>query len=373
MSMATDPTSLLRAGRGRAHTLLLPATLLICISLGRTTVAAPPGKPTTETSAAPYKWRMIERVIAQDQGDWQVDYRFKLDGSSVVTLPPAEIGAAIEGWVSNSHVPAHAVPRRSMTRVLGVGTTAFDVITSADCTRSCHERLVVRVWPANGPEPAARVKTTPANAPDPLPAVTINPGGVLCVRLRLEHEHFLYGLYDPMLGERSVELKLGTATLRDTLMLDREHYYAQAKELWAAPSEDRLDTLHFVSAPDSLHLEAHVPGNNYYRFPERNVRYNTKIKLTFWYLIAPGTEGTFCAKLSQYRDSPAGWDILHQGALEERHTKVGRWTKVERIIKTEPECTSLALDFRLSSVEEVGEVWIDDISLVPVGATPERP
>ena len=64
------------------------------------------------------------------------------------------------------------------------------------------------------------------------------------VRLRLEHQHVLYGDYDPLLGVQDVELTLGSATLRDRVPLDREHYLAQPKYVWPEPPEDRRDTRH---------------------------------------------------------------------------------------------------------------------------------
>jgi hypothetical protein len=51
---------------------------------------------------------------------------------------------------------------------------------------------------------------------------------------------------------------------------------------------------------------------------------------------------------------------------------VGRWVHVERIFRTEPEATTLALDFRIVGAD-VGELWIDDVLLEPVGAGPEGP
>ncbi len=45
---------------------------------------------------------------------------------------------------------------------------------------------------------------------------------------------------------------------------------------------------------------------------------------------------------------------------------VGRWTKVERIIQTESEATTLRLEFQIVGETEVGEMWIDDVSLEPV-------
>ena len=86
---------------------------------------------------------------------------------------------------------------------------------------------------------------------------------------------------------------------------DREQYLAQPRFTWSEPPEDRRDTRHAVSGPDSLHLEAHVPGHQYYRYAERPVRYGTQMRLRFWYLIAAGTRGRLQGKGSvQCKETP---------------------------------------------------------------------
>ncbi len=85
------------------------------------------------------------------------------------------------------------------------------------------------------------------------------------------------------------------------------------------------------------------------------------MRLRFWYLIAEGTEGQCLARVAQYRDTPTAWKVLAEGAHEECLTTVGRWVKVERVLRTEPDATTLALDFRISN-SDIGEMWIDDVS-----------
>src|SRR5262249_32031170 len=130
------------------------------------------------------------------------------------------------------------------------------------------------------------------------PLLSLAPGDTLRVRLRLVHQHFLYGMYDPLLGRRTLDLRLGSVVLHESLPLDREHHVAQAPSTWTSIPEEHRDTRQFVSPPDSLHLEAHVPGNQYYRFPEQPVRYSTKMRLRYWYLVAPGTEGECKARIA---------------------------------------------------------------------------
>jgi hypothetical protein len=329
---------------------------------------------------------LLERSIVQDQGSWQVDYRLRYEGVSGIIVTPNEIHARVEGWVSNSRVSSHALPRWSALVISGqTGPAATtEVIASADEAQRCRERALLLVWTGDAEAPPAPVAkpasgsgagtVAAAGAAERPTILSIAPGATVRVRLRLEHQHFLYGDYDPLLGLRSVELQVGTATLGDPVVpMDREQYLAQPRSTWPVPPEDRRDTRHYVSPPDSLHLEAHIPGNQYYRFPERPVRYGTKMRLRFWYLIAAGTEGECRARVAQYKDTPTAWKVLTDGAHEEVLSTVGRWVKVERVFRTEPEATTLALDFRISGGAEVGEMWIDNVSLEPIVAAPSQP
>jgi hypothetical protein len=313
---------------------------------------------------------VVERVLAQDQGDWQIDYSLKNDRSNALVLAPAEIAARVEGWLSNSRVAVHANPRRSETLIDGkAGPMATaEVIPSPDDSLRCRERALIRVW-----ADSAKVATPARGAdPEPLATVTVEPGALLRVRIRLEHQHCLYGDYDPLLGRRDLELRLGAETIRDVLPLDREQYLAQPKETWPEPAEEHKDNRHFMSAPDSLLLEAGVPGNQYFRFPERKVRYSSRVRLRFWYRVAPGTEGEVKARIAQYRESPNAWKVLSDGGSEQTLKTVGRWVKFEKTFKTESEATTLALDFRIANAE-VGEVWIDDVTLEPIDAATGGP
>lgn len=315
---------------------------------------------------------VVARSVDQDQGGWLVNYRVRYHGAAGMVVTPTEVTAKVEGWVSNSRVAAHAVPRWSSAVISGAaglsGTAA--VVTAASDSHRCRERAAVQVWTDDAPDvlggsPPASAKSTSAGAEPRQPILSVAPGATVRVRLRLEHLHDVYGDYDPLLGARAFELHLGTASFRDALPLDREQYFALPRSAWPVPPEERRDTRYFVSAPDSLHLEAHVPGNQYYRFPDRPVRYGTKMRLSYWYLVANGTEGECHARVSQFRDTPTSWKILPEGGDDQYLTAVGRWVKVERVFRTEAEATLLTLDFRISG-SEVGEMWVDDIRLEPL-------
>jgi len=325
---------------------------------------------------------VVDRVITQDRVQskrvngvveqfsyWQVDYRLRNDGPTGLIVTPSDVSGRVEGWVSNSRIDSHAAPRRAAQVLQGpTGLSAFaEVIESADESRRCRERAALRVWP-NG-ESAPDLDAEPA-ADGPI--LSLPPGGVVRARLRLEHHHFLYGSYDPLLGPRAVDLRLGSAALKDTLPLDRGRRTPRPALTWPRPPADRMDTRHFVSAPDSLHLEAHVLGNHQYRFDDQPVPYATRMRLRYWYLIAPGTRGECRARVVQYRDAPTAWKVLADGTRDETLAVVGRWTRVERTFGTEADATSLALDFRIVGAD-IGELWIDNVTLEPVDADPCGP
>lgn len=328
-------------------------------------------------AALPSPLALVERSVVQEQGGWKVDYRLRHQGPTTIAVNPTEVLAKVEAWVSNSRVASHAIPRFSTLVVSGPsGLSAFgEVIHSSDEGERCRERAVLQVWtgdaPDGPPDPIAKAVVR-AVAVERQPTLSLSPGEVVRVRLRFEHHHVLYGDYDPLLGQRSVELHLGPAVFRDVVPMEFEQYLAYPKGTWPAVPDERRDPHHFVSAPDSLHIEAHVPGNQYYRFPERPVRYATKMRLRFWYLIASGTEGECHARIAQYKETPTSWKPLPEGDHDHSMATVGRWAKVERIFRTEPEATTLSLDFRISGAD-IGEMWIDDISLEPIAAGPAGP
>lgn len=383
----------LRSAGGLRRLVLLPAlaaTLLAPAAPAADPIPAPaPAAKPAPAKAAPARFVIVERVLTQDQGDWQADYAFRLEAAAPVTLNPSDVSARVEGWLSNSRVPVHATPRRSAASVDGsAGSAAYaEVIAGGDELLRCRERASIRLEAAPG-DSAAAAPANPARPaphaadaaqargrdPEPLVPVTVAPGGVLRVRLRLDHQHALYGEYDPLLGRRELDLRLGATAFRDVLPFDREQYLAQPRPAWQSePADDRKDTRMFASGPDSFHLEADVHGHQYIRF-ERRVRYGTRMRLRFAYLIAAGTEGEFRARIAQYREDPnSNWKVLGDGAFDQAYKTVGRWVRVERIFRTESEATSLGLDFRITSDAEVGEVWIDDISLEPVDGAPSGP
>jgi hypothetical protein len=331
----------------------------------------------------PLSLMLLDRTITQDQGAWIIEYRFRNVSDIGIILTPEEIKVKIEGWVSNSRLSSHAIPRWSclVARSQADLTTHSDVIVAGDESHRCRERLAILVWAESACQSNSKlasknqdsVKTVPMPVSDvllePVLPLSLEPGSVIHLRLRIDHQHILYGDYDPLLGIRTMELSFGSFIVRDLISLDREQYLAQPKYTWPAPPDDRRDTRHFVSAPDSLHLQADVHGHQAYRYQERPVRYNTRMMLRFWYLIAAGTEGECRIRVRQNKDTPLAWRQLHDASFEEQLRTIGHWTKYERIVQTELEATKLILEFKIEGEMNVGEMWIDDLSLELIDST----
>jgi hypothetical protein len=357
---------------------------LVTVILGSVLTALPLPSQTLDSNTLRIALTLVDRTVTQDQGAWVVDYRLRHTGKTGVIITPDEIEVKVEGWVSNSRVTSHAVPRWSSLVISGGHdlSAVSEVIAAADEAHRCRDRLVTYIATEDhrliesgiGTQLGAKTGSNQASAIFPtestrLLPISVGPGVIIRVRLRFEHQHILYGDYDPLLAVRAVTLALGSIPVHDVVPMDREQYLAQPKFTWHEPPEERCDTRHAVSGPDSLHLEAHVPGHQYYRYPERPVRYNTKMRLRFWYLIAAGTEGECRARVAQFKDTPTSWRILNSGGFEQCLKTVGRWTKVDRVIQTEPEATTLTLEFKIVGETEVGEMWVDDVSLEPVDYT----
>lgn len=309
----------------------------------------------------PNRVSLVRRSARQDQGGWIVDYRIRNETASGIVIVPSELEAKSEGWVSNSRVAGHSVPRLSRLtfRPDQKGSGIAEVIRTADNATICRERLGLSIQADDAlPSPSSESSA-------PLAPISLAPGGSGLLRLRYQHDHAPAGAYDPLLGERTLAIRVGGETFHDVAPLDREEYLAQPRYQWPEIPEDRRDSSQFVSAPYSLHLVADSPETRVYRFPDRPARYGSRMRLSFWYLIAKGTLGECRVRLTQSNDRS-----LRGRGFDEELTTVGRWTKVEWLVPIEYDAVSVALDFRITSEAGVGEMWIDDVALNPIDLGP---
>lgn len=300
------------------------------------------------------------RQIAQRNGRWQVRYQLEYRGSEPLDLGASDVSLDYDGWVSNSRTRAHAVPKRSQIHYspVEIGPAVSTVIAHANEKERCRERVTLAVSVGSEPLDEAIIAKR-----DFVP-MRVAPGDTIWLYLTLDHEHFLHGSYDPLLGERRVEFQLGSCRVTDTLPLDQEHTTAAPRVRLSTPNKERLDARQSRTGRDSLYLAADVPGYQYFRFDDMPVRYGSSFRLSFWYLVAVGTEGGCQVRLMEYQDTPSAWYRL-EGGFDEALPTQGRWEKFEHTFKTLADSTTMAIDFRITGTN-VGEMWIDDVKLEPV-------
>ena len=154
----------------------------------------------------------VNRSVRQDQGAWVIDYRLRCTGKNGIIITPEDIIIKAEGWVSNSRVVSHAIPRRSSLLVSQATnlTASSEVIPALDALRQCREKLQVCLWaenqsfinpncrPVNFPRGIA-AETMVAGLPKPVTFLPLSLAAncIIRIQLRFEHEHVLYGDYDP--------------------------------------------------------------------------------------------------------------------------------------------------------------------------------
>lgn len=344
MTMRTDPFSI---------------ALAFALPLAIAPFSTEAGEP---TSPPPSRPQLIEesRSFQAKPGRWELEYRLRWRGEESLRVPLERVEAESRAWLGNSCVPGHDQPRLSTFMLRGDRRDAtVELIASRDEVERCHEHAHLRVWLGEGADPGGSAH--PADEP-----LEIAPGQLVHFWIALEHAHFLYGAYEPLLGRREIRLKLGEQScVVEADLSGAPRDLAPASRL-EVPPEERLDDSQYVSAPDSLHLEAHAPGCQYYRFRDQPVRYDTEMKLSFWYLVANGSQGCSRARLTQYQDGPGtSWTNLPRGGIEIRFETVGRWAYVERTFRTLPNATTVGLEFRIDGTD-IGEAWIDDVRLDPL-------
>jgi hypothetical protein len=310
---------------------------------------------------------LVDRQISQLGSRWLVRYRLRYDGSDPIELGASDLGVDYEAWVSNSRTRPHAVPRKSQARFVLAETCSFQttVIAHSNDRQRCREKISLAV--STGKTPLADPAPSKANW---LP-VKVAPRDTLWVYLTLDHDHFLHGKYDPLLGDRQVELTLGPCRLVDSIPLVAEQSPATPPVVLSMPPKERMDTRQSRTAPDSLYLAADMPGYQYFRFDDMQVRHGTRFKLSFWYLIALGTEGSCHVRIMEYQDTPNAWYRL-DGGFDDQLTEQGRWRRFEQTFTALDDTTTMALDFRIVGAN-VGEMWIDDVELVPLYADAVKP
>ena len=157
---------------------------------------------------------LLGHTARQDQGAWIIDLHLCNCREQGVLINPEEFRLKIEGWVSNSRITSHAVPRwSSLSLTHNINQMVHtDVIAAAEDVHRCREHLTILVWAeerfGSDSEFLLKPKDDPKTSTDLLSRLSsetlspssLGPGETLHVRLRIDHQHTLYGEYDPLLG-----------------------------------------------------------------------------------------------------------------------------------------------------------------------------
>lgn len=281
-------------------------------------------------------------------------------GTSVVLLEirnpfpnPTELklsGLAIDysAVLANSACKPHAIPRRVRAVVSDASAGAVVVVKEGKTQKDrCSERIRI-----------ASIQPKPVDG-----VVRLDQGASVTLRLEFFHDHFLYGEYDPLLGAREITVRWGPLVAMAKVLFPEQVSGRAATTVELEPSRGRQDPTFYTSAPGSLYLAADIPGYQYYRFDDVRVRYNSTWTLRFRYAIARGTRAACYVRVVEYQDAPRYWRRLG-GGFDCELTEQGRWVTFERTFRVGPETTTLAVDFRVTG-SDVGEMWVDDVELVP--------
>ena len=278
---------------------------------------------------------------------WTVNYCLRNSGNTPIVVPETS-KVVIDSQVSNSNVLVHGIPRRSLLDLVVNSKAKNKIIDSADSEKDCGEAAKVVVWVGSGDEPP--------KLPDP-GALTVPPLGELHVKVYLDHQHFLYGFYDALLGIRHVELHLGDQVIKDEVDLRKQIDFRENTAWTHGAAADRTTT---IRGRGYVHLESSA-GNYTIRWPERAIKYNETYTLSLWYRMSPGTEKGLEIKASQLREGSMWKSLSGADATQLVENADYRWHRVDRTFKTHPEATTLVLQFSLPG--DVGDALVGNVTL----------
>jgi len=308
--------------------------------------------------------KIERRLINQNQSTWEIVYDVKNTSGAEVSLHSTDVSVSVQGWLSNSMMAAHSLPRFSSLSARGLsGKSHCQLVDSSDFEQQCKESMTAAIS-LHGQKPTAAV------------TLLVPVDGILQIRIRLQHVHALYGDLDLLLGDRQCQVKLDAlGSFSDSRLACIDHRLVVPVVAWPEAPDERRDPRFFISAPDSLHLEAHVSGHENFYYPDCPVRYATRYRLSFWYLVASGGEGEARFHLSQGKNTAQCLQMLPDGAIDGQlavgQLAVGQWKKFERVFRTERTANQLQLSFKVTGA--IGEVWIDNVALEALGAPSLKP
>lgn len=341
----------------------------------------------------------IQKFVKRDRANWYVDLRFKYVGKETLTLGLDDVAASVESYVSNSAVDGHGLPRKSSLR-FGARenwtskcqlVNVKPVATIEDLPVGCAEVGYLAIWNASpheeslGPPdsefPSRFWKGHVGKRPERSLTLTFGPESEFEVRLLLIHNHAFFGDersnfsgshllgegaergYDPLLGVRRFELDIAGTKIVEEIVL-RDAAPAMVPPITFDGMPTQRDDRMFISAPDALFLSAPEVGSGALSTPQYPVRHGSRVRITFWYYLARGTQRSLVFRALQYCDLAGRYHILNRVSVGATFCTNERWQKVEKIVQIDPMATKLGLIFQLpGDPREIGDAWIDDVRI----------
>ncbi|RUL87120.1 hypothetical protein [Tautonia sociabilis] len=356
---------------------------LLLLSLIATTADA---RQTGDAVASPTLERVdrslsLSRPGRGEEGDhrrrwltWRVEYRLVNAGRAPLVVEPGTVFCTVEGWASNSRAEGHGLPRRADHALsAGDGFESVAMLLDGDePTDCCEERATLQVWPDHEPAPPEPVPGADCSLPEG--PMLVPPGDVLRARLSLEHRHHLHGPVEPLLGEREISLRIGPASFRDAVLLERPAGPdGPIDRLGPIPAE-RLDPRVYFSPPNSLYLDAALAGFRSFQFRDLKVPRDADMRLRFRYFRSLDSTGGARVELKQYQDVPNAYRMLTESKRVDELVRLGSWTLVEHRFRSDPRATTMQLKFILDCEGDgPAALWVDDVSLEPVDRPGEDP
>ena len=273
------------------------------------------------TSADMNSLAIVNRTIVQDRGDWQIDYRLRHDGASGLIVTAEEVWCG-RGLGVELAAAGHATPRWSfMTNFGTVAVTGrSEVIASDDEERRCRERRSVRFWAedrAGKPRrPGARESGRREMVPEATPPAVLSlaPGSSAPRPARLEHPARRLRRLRPSArppdgrapaGDRP---RSGRLAARPGAAGCRAGRRAPVRGTRGASRYPVLSRRRRTASTWPLTSPAAPTSGS------RRSRSVTTPRCGFgsrtW--LPPGPRGRCRARITQFKDSPVAWKVLHR-------------------------------------------------------------
>ena len=195
---------------------------------------------------------ILDRQISQENfntkerignSGWKIIYKLKYCGKEPIELSTTDINFEYKASVSNSSVPSHIRPIKISAEWLLAESNqkSIPVISHSNDRYKCKE--IIKIAFSTG----LKKETEPFKGTLYFIPLKLIPEQEFWCYLTLEHEHFLYGNYNLLLGEREIKIKISNFYFLDKILLEEEYFPIRSKIGLNKIPDERLDTRPAVS------------------------------------------------------------------------------------------------------------------------------